>query len=204
MKYSISTEKELDERFWQIPEDLQDVIVDEKTRMTTERIGTEHRVVSSLLWQLNSLTCNILMAVDPIKGFSQRIAQLANIPTTTAQKIADEINENIFRPVRESLILIHEIPQSEQAEIPAVETHFEHLLEVHSPGKIALTGDMSPRAATATPTTPSTPAASQPTPFAPTFAPKTLAEQKMSRPTSLPPQISRTNTEPDPYREAIN
>lgn len=183
MKYHISTENELDERFWEIPEDLQDVIIDEKTKSIIERIGAEHHVAGSLFWQLNSLTCNILMAVDPIKGFAQRIANNVQVSTQVAQKIAGDINENIFRPVRQSLIQIHEIPPSEQAEIPAVEQHFEHLLEVHSPSMIALAKP------TISPITP--------------LAPKTLAEQKMSRPTSLPPQVSRSSSEPDPYREPI-
>lgn len=149
---------------------------------------------------VREITMATLMAIQPIKGFVGRLALAANIPPAAAQKIADEINENIFRPVRQSLIKIHEIPPSEQAEIPAVEPHFEHLLEIHSPSMIALAKPPTPQTAPAVSPRPTEP----PAPARPTApAPKTLAEQKMSRPTSLPPQMSRTSNEPDPYREPI-
>ncbi len=193
MKYSISTNQELEERFWQIPEDLQGVVIDEKIRRSIDDLARKNGVNEALVWLLSHAVFDILMAVEPIKGFAQRIVDQLGVAPATAQKIADEINENIFRPVRQSLIKIHEIPPSEQAEIPATEIHFEHLLEIHSPGMIAL----------AKPATPA-PAAPirMPAPTM-TFAPKTLAEQKMSRSTSLPPQISHTNNEPDPYREPL-
>ena len=178
MKYGISTNQEIDARYWEIPEDLQDAVISEDGKQTVYSIGKEQGIKEQDLWLLNHLVMDILMAIDPIKGFSQRIAEQTHITTPAAQKIAEAINENIFRPVRQSLIQIHEIPQNEQAEIPAVEQHFEHLLETHSPGMIPLAKPIAPR-------------------------PKTLAEQKMSRPTSLPPQVSRTNNEPDPYREPI-
>lgn len=203
MKYNISTAQELEERFWQIPEDLQDAAVDPKVDASIKRFGREAAINEESLWKLTRLTFNILMAVEPIKGFAQRITTQTQISATAAQKIADEINENIFRPVRQSLIKIHEIPPSEQAEIPAVEGHFEHLLEIHSPNMIALA---KPAAAPAAPNIRNTPDTSVAplTPIRPVApAPKTLAEQKMSRPTSLPPQMSRTSNEPDPYREPI-
>lgn len=197
MKYDIRTTEELEERFWQIPEDLQDAAIDPKIDTAIRNYGREARVSDESLWKLTHLVFNIFMAIDPIKGFAQRIAKETKMAAPTAQKIADEINENIFRPVRQSLIKIHEIPPSEQADIPAIEPHFEHLLEIHSPGMIALTKPV------ATPVAPVRAAAAPATPTVAAAAPKTLAEQKMSRPTSLPPQISRTDHEPDPYREPI-
>jgi|GEM_PF-2307949 len=179
MKYDINTNGEIEERFWQIPEDLQETILDQKSKIFVDKVALRYGIDTSLVWVLNHLVFNILLAIEPIKGFSQRIAQQAHTAPAMAQKIAEEINENIFRPVRQSLIKIHGIPPNEQAEIPAVEAHFEHLLENHAPGMIALTKSTSPS------------------------TPKTLAEQKMSRPTSLPPQISRTDSQPDPYREPI-
>lgn len=174
--------------FDSLPSDIKDVLTNEHLDKEINQICKENGVGNAGK-VLIDLTVSTLMALEPIKGFVGRIVQTANIPTPTAQKIADEINENIFRPIRESLIKIHEIPLSDQAQIPAVETHFEHLLEIHAPSKIALTSGPAPIARN--------------TPME-TVTPKTLAEQKMSRPTSLPPQISRANNEPDPYREAIN
>lgn len=202
MQYNISTDNEIEERFWQIPEDLQDAAIDEKRKAVVLAIGKEHGVREENIWILDLLVFNILLAVDPIKGFAQRIASQAQVATPIAQKIADQINENVFRPVRDSLIKIHEIPASEQAEVPATEQHFEHLLEIHSPGMIALAKpvvNQAPSTPRSAPTAPAT--APAPSTAAPT--PKTLAEQKMSRPTSLPPQVSRATGEPDPYREPI-
>ncbi len=182
--------------FDSLPSDIRDVLTDERLDKEITQYCKESGV-GNVGKVLIDLTTSTLMAIQPIKGFVGRIAQAANIPTSVAQKIANEINENIFRPVRQSLIKIHEIPPNEQAQIPAVEPHFEHLLEIHAPSMIALA---KPAAAKVAPvvqqTSPMRPPATQ-------VAPKTLAEQKMSRPTSLPPQISRTSNEPDPYREPI-
>ncbi len=168
--------------FDSLPSDIQDVLTSDGLSSQISQICKENGA-SEKVKSIQEVCTATLMALQPIKGFVGRIAAATNIPAVTAQNIADKINENIFRPVRQSLIKIHEIPPSEQAAIPAIEPHFEHLLEIHSPDMIALA---KPAVTTAT-----------------TSAPKTLAEQKMSRPTSLPPQISRTDNEPDPYREPL-
>lgn len=200
MKYNLSTEKEIEDRFWEIPEDLQDAALDPRTDAFLETLGKTVGIKPESVWKLSQLVFNTLLAVDPIKGLAQRISSETGTSPAAAQKIADQINENIFRPVRQSLIQIHEIPPNEQAEIPAVEAHFEHLLESHSPSTIALAPGLvavdKPVTVQAAPVTHSAS-------IAPT-APKTLAEQKMSRPTSLPPQVSRSSSEPDPYREPID
>lgn len=161
--------------FNSLPSDIQNALTDTHLQEQISEICDRNGVAGSCELITKETTAT-LMGVQPIKGFVSRLAAQAKIAAPVAQKIADEINENIFRAVRQSLILIHEIPQNEQAQIPAVEQHFEHLIENHTPAKIALSRPAAP-------------------------APKTLAEQKMSRPTSLPPQISRN--EPDPYRESI-
>ena len=209
MKYGISTTKEFDQRYTELPVDIQDLITSSECEKQVEEIGARNGLEVATRETFGLLVFNVLMAIDPIKGLVARIAEQTGVSPEVARKIGEEINENVFRGVRDSLIKIHEIPANEQAEISKVEMHPEHLLARGAPVGFAqpkpvapiptLVPTLRPLPVSAPAMTPKfTPAVQQPIRSlrqdieagveAGAIVPPTIFAQKMARPTTLPPQ----------------
>lgn len=219
MRYDIYTTEEMNKRFDELPIDVQNTLTSDDFERELRSIAANNKIDGEKVKNLIALVTGVLMAVNPIKGFIARITEHLAVSPEVAKKIAGDINEAIFRPIRKSIIFIHEIPTTEQAEIPETETHPEHMLK-SGPVTVKIV-DVKPftplQQSIKTATTGAKPAEAPLAPFKtlrndiavaqnagafaqPEQSDVSIYEQKMAGPTSLAPQKKTV----DPYREAID
>ena len=107
------TEQLIFEQFKQLPQDVQDAITSNRVREQIKAIGEKHQLHIDQIGSLETETTFIMIGLEPAKDYIRNIARELRLDGATAQKIAVDVNEQIFRPVRESLKKIHEIADTD-------------------------------------------------------------------------------------------
>lgn len=128
----------------------------------------------------------LMLGLIPPQEFIGQIETNARIPRETAKLIAAEVNEKIFRPVRESLMQIHKMKEGIEedaataavSDVPAGEIPEEQKIKDNAKNEMEET---------------------QPVRSAPAET-KNIAENKLTEPFSL---SKKTDAAPDPYRETV-
>lgn len=98
--------------FYQLPADLQESMLAEDTagsiwRITKEKYNLTDRNVSAVARIIGL----IFLGEMPIKNFIVELKNALGVDVQKAQQIAQDINQAIFQPVRESLMKVHGIEQ---------------------------------------------------------------------------------------------
>lgn len=118
--------------YYQLPQDLQDSmfagetsdsvwsVTKEKYNLSDENVSAVARIIGL-----------VFLGELPIQNFISELASVLNIGKEKAGAIAHDINQIIFQPVRESLIKVHGIEESEIKKpiLPATEPSFEPKIE---------------------------------------------------------------------------
>ena len=107
------TEQLIFEQFKKLPQDVQDAITSNRVREQIKAIGEKHQLHIDQIGSLETETTFIMIGLEPAKDYIRNIARELRLDCATAQKIAVDVNEQIFRPVRESLKKIHEIADTD-------------------------------------------------------------------------------------------
>ena len=102
------------ERFFNVPENLQRGIFDPDTAdkvgdIIHEKYGLQYKDITSVA----KIIGLIFLGEMPIKNFILALRDELNIDNQTAQLIAQDINQAIFQPVRESLMKVHGLSTQE-------------------------------------------------------------------------------------------
>jgi hypothetical protein len=96
-----------------IPEDLKDTVYSVEKADKLVEIIKKHSLQSDKLIELGKQTDYVLLGLEHPSKFVGNLSQTLGIPVETAHAIAEDINHQIFRPVRESLRKIHGIGEDE-------------------------------------------------------------------------------------------
>ena len=96
--------------FYQLPQDLQESILAEKTAESIwDLIKNKYKLSENSISATARIIGLIFLGEIPIKNFIAALQRDLKVDVKTAQAIAQDINMAIFQPVRESLMAIHNI-----------------------------------------------------------------------------------------------
>lgn len=179
------TTAQLHEILKELPPDVNEAIGSVDYIDTLMSMEKKYRLHIDQADALGNEIYKLMLGLIPPQEFIGQIETSAHIPRETAKLIAAEVNEKIFRPVRESLIQIHKMKERVEDDttatnvsaVPTGEIPEEQKIKDNAMNEVEKT---QPARSVATET-------------------KTIAENKLTEPFSLPKKPAA----PDPYRETV-
>ncbi|RJQ32906.1 hypothetical protein C4572_00340 [Candidatus Parcubacteria bacterium] len=103
------SEQEIAQMYDNLPEDLKDSIFSVDTTSAVNLLGRKYNLMVDKIGELGNETGMVMLGVTHPNEFIPNLAQRLEIDKETARAIAGDINEKIFKKVRDSLRKIHNI-----------------------------------------------------------------------------------------------
>jgi len=97
--------------FYQLPKEVQEVIISTKTAEKNEEIAKKHRLSDDATWQMSYVVGMVLLGETNIVDFVKSLQEKCKLNEEPARQLARDINSEIFLPIKESLKKIHKIPE---------------------------------------------------------------------------------------------
>jgi hypothetical protein len=104
MKKNISTNELLNERFSQLPEIIQDIILDSNWKAVIRRITETYSLHIDQGGYLEAVTLLTMLGLEESEDYIKNIQKEVNITEPLAKEIAVDIEKNIFQKIREKVI----------------------------------------------------------------------------------------------------
>lgn len=101
------TEEQIAQMYDNLPEDLKDAIFGVEMNEIVEKIGRENQLNIEQIGDLANETGMVMLGVTHPNEFIANLAERLETDKEKARAIAQEINEQVFKPVRDSLRKIH-------------------------------------------------------------------------------------------------
>ena len=108
------TREQLDNMFEKLPDDIQNSM---ESKETIEFLKQTEKKYNLNLEQTQDLSAEIgllMFGASSPQHFIENIEKTMRIPEETAKTIASEVNEKVFRPIKESLKTIHSLNKKEE------------------------------------------------------------------------------------------
>ena len=103
------TPQQLREIYLKLPQDLRDALFDVNSSELVRTIGEKHKLTIDKIGELASETGYVMLGTTHPNKFISNLAQRLEVDKTKAKEIAEDVNVQIFKKVRESLKKIHGI-----------------------------------------------------------------------------------------------
>ncbi len=113
MPLSNETQNIIRTQFKALPQDVQNAILSADLRTKLQTITSKHRLHLDQADALETATIFVMLGLEHPKDYIRNVARELNIGSDAAKQIAVDINEQIFRPIRESLKKIHGVADEE-------------------------------------------------------------------------------------------
>ena len=110
------TEKQIAQMYDNLPEDLKDSIFSVDTTSVINEIGRKYGLAIDKIGDLANETGMVMLGVTHPNEFIGNLTERLEVDKEKARAIAQEINEQVFKKVRESLRKIHNIREGEEEE----------------------------------------------------------------------------------------
>src|SRR3989344_3218347 len=101
------TRKELGQKFQEIPEDLQELILSTETADKVYEVGSKHFLHIDQIGELADEIGLVMLGINKANNFVNHVADRLGIEMETASAITKDVNEQIFMKIRESLQKLH-------------------------------------------------------------------------------------------------
>ena len=108
------TEEQIAQMYDNLPEDLKDAIFGLEMNEIVEKIGRENQLNIEQIGDLANETGMVMLGVTHPNDFIGNLTERLEVDKEKARAIAGEINEQIFKKVRESLRKIHNMRDEEK------------------------------------------------------------------------------------------
>ncbi len=126
--------KQLEEKYLSIPEDVQEAISSTKTNEKLLALTDQHKLQYDEAEELTKEIGYVMLGLKPKKDFIKNIQKATELNFDKARTIAEEINNTIFKDIRESLRQIHSNTDEEKEEDLNEELERKELLkEIENP-----------------------------------------------------------------------
>lgn len=140
------TNEQLREVYNKIPENIRAVISSDDTDEKIFNISQKYDLHIDTAGGLGKVTLMLMLGLLKPKDFIPELIKRLKLDQETANKVAQEVNEQIFKPIRESLKKIHgldggkplveEVRAGEEGKNPPATTQFDDRLNKYlSPNK---------------------------------------------------------------------
>jgi len=197
------TPEQLEEKFNQLPKDLQDIMVSIETADIVNSIGEEFDLHIDQIGKLADQTGLVMLGVMMPNEFVGALSVELGIERLLANKIANRVNERLFYKIRDSLKVAREKNKGPSATetITGIPDREELLAGIENPQTIPTPNRFTPRP-------PERPLQTEPTEVvAETIEPpeeeKDIFEMKTTESVGLPKTETNKGSGSDPYREKI-
>ena len=97
------------ERYRDLPEDIQQALFSSATSDAILAIGKKNELAIDKIGELVDETGLVMLGITPPSDYVKNLVNRLSVPQEKAKAIAEEINQKVFQPVRESLKKIHGI-----------------------------------------------------------------------------------------------
>ncbi len=101
------TPAQLQDRFETLPDDVKKALASAEIGNALERIAQKHSLHIDQMGELNAQTTFIMLGLSPRTGYAQSLIDGLDITEEKARTIIEDINREIFEPIRTSLETIH-------------------------------------------------------------------------------------------------
>lgn len=99
----------LEKQFNLIPDDVKNALSSEATAVTLREIGEKNGLLEDRINSLINETGLVMLGITHPSSFVSNLTTKMGISRENAQRIAAQVNESIFMPIRDSLKKIHNI-----------------------------------------------------------------------------------------------
>lgn len=106
-------------KFDALPDDVREAISSTDSATALEKIGQKHKLHIDQAGELGTQTGLVMLGVLPPRDFVGALADKLRVTPEVARSIANDINSEIFSPIRESLKRIHHLEFSAEETKPA-------------------------------------------------------------------------------------
>lgn len=104
-----NTNKDILERVSELPDDLRKALFASATTEAIKEVGKKYGLMIDKIGELAQETGRVMLGITAPSEYVRNLAQRLELEQEKAKLIAEEINQKIFQPVRESLKKIHGI-----------------------------------------------------------------------------------------------
>lgn len=118
---SESVERELKTRFELLPTELQQVITSSDYQTKLFDIAKKHKLTYERLGQLELETTMVLLGMTPPDEFKLDISEQLQLSATDLDSVVLDINDQIFKPIRDNLMNLYSEKEVSEGEKYAVE-----------------------------------------------------------------------------------
>lgn len=101
MKYTVDQYNSI---FSKLPQGIRDVLALYSTNQKIFSIGERHKLHIDHQGVLNDLTMDVMMGIVPAGKFIEELAKETGIPRLEASAIVHDIDEEIFKPIKELMV----------------------------------------------------------------------------------------------------
>ena len=108
MAYS---QKELDTMFAELPDDVKNAMLSIDTVKVLKGIQEKYKLHFDQIGDLSAEVGAVMIGVAQPQRFIANVQKALNVDKETAKNIATEVNEGIFKKVRQSLMKIHQMDE---------------------------------------------------------------------------------------------
>jgi len=106
--------KQFDEIFEKLPNDIQGALYSDEIVLLLKQIEKKYNLQREQTVSLSAEIGVLMFGTSTPQRFIPNIQESMGIPEETAKAIASEVNEKIFRPVKESLKQLHSLIKKEE------------------------------------------------------------------------------------------
>ena len=111
-------QKDILEKYAELLEDLQKALFAPETTEAIRAAGKKYELTLDKVGELGDETGLVMMGITPPSDYVKNLIQRLGVAPEKAKAIAEEINQKIFQPVRESLKKVHGLAKAEPKPLP--------------------------------------------------------------------------------------
>ena len=118
MPLSNETQRTIQDQFVTLPKDVQDAILSPTLRNALDTLQTRNSLTIEQAGAVENETLFIMLGLEHPRDYLKNLSRETSLPPEKARQIATDVNEQIFKPIRESLKKIHNITDNRQPTSP--------------------------------------------------------------------------------------
>lgn len=101
------TQDEFRKIYLTLPQDVKDALFSVDVANALQDIAKKYELHIDKVGVLSSAVAEIMLAIAPPHGFGKRLQDGLGVDAAKAVEITKDINERVFKPIRESLMKVH-------------------------------------------------------------------------------------------------
>jgi len=110
---------EITKRYLELPEDVQNALFAKETSDSILAVGKKYTLSIEKIGELADETGLVMLGITPPSEYIKNLVQRIGVDQEKARAIAEDINQKVFSPVRESLKKIHKLqPETAKPTLP--------------------------------------------------------------------------------------